>query len=195
MTERIKTLWRTYNFEAILLVLGLGLLVALICFTDPDWLSPGDTIQTMALVILVIVTVSYARSTRKIYEVALNSERNGVFPIISITLNSTIRNQIHITYQNSGRGPALNLKIWLSAEYDKQFCYLKSDAMKNRDFVAAVGAGQGGSRRWNSKDGPLPSPTSGLDIVAEYTDVFRQDSESRLEIVNTFDHEFKFEKR
>ena len=30
MTERIKTLWRTYNIETILLVLGLGLLVALI---------------------------------------------------------------------------------------------------------------------------------------------------------------------
>ena len=109
--SRIKTLWRTYNIETILLVLGLGLLVTLIWFTDPDWLSPSDTIQTMALVILVIVTVSYARSTRKIYEVARNSERNGVFPIISITVETTNRDQILITYQNIGRGPALNLKM------------------------------------------------------------------------------------
>ena len=192
MTKRFKTFWVNYNIEAILLVFGLGLLVALIWFTAPNWLSPSDTIQTMALAILVIVTVSYARSTRKIYEIALNSERNGVFPIISITVAVTNQNQIAITYQNIGRGPALNLRIWLLAEHDKQFWYLKSDAMKNTDFAAEVGAGQGGKRRWNSKDGPLPSPTSGFDIVAEYTDVFQQALESRLVIVNTFDHEFKF---
>ena len=100
----IERIWITYRIEAILALLGLALLAALICYTDPDWLSPSDTIQTMTLVVLVIVTLSYSRSTRKIYEVALNAEKNAVSPIISIVAEVTNPDQILISYENIGRG-------------------------------------------------------------------------------------------
>ena len=195
MKRQSESICRTYWIEAILSFLGLVLMVALICYTDPDWLSPGDTIQTMTLVVLVIVTVSYARSTRKIYEVALNAERNAVFPIISIVAEVTNLDQIRISYENIGRGPALNLEIWLELNYDEQFRYLKSEEMKNRSFRAALGVGQSGQLEWNSSEGVLPTRRSGIDIVAEYTDVFRQGFWSKLVIVNNYDQGFHFGKK
>ena len=195
MKRLVESIWRTYRIEVILSLLGLALLVALICYTEPDWLSPSDTIQTMTLVVLVIVTVSYARSTRKISEIALNAEKNAVSPIISIVAEATNLDQILISYENIGRGPALNLKIWLELESDDQFLYLKSEAMKSKCFHAAVGVGQNGRHQWENSEGPLPSTSSGFDIVAEYTDVFRQRFHSRLVIVNPYDHEFFFGKK
>ena len=195
MMRLVKTVWITYRIEAILSLLGLALLVALICYTDPKWLSPADTIQTMTLVVLVIVTVSYARSTRKIYEVALNAEWNAVSPIVNLTAEVTRQDHIRISYQNIGKGPALNLKIWLKLDFDEQFGYLKSEEMKNRGFRAALGVGQQGQLEWNSGEGPLPTTSSGFDIVAEYTDVFLQIFESRLVIVNPYDREFSFGKK
>ena len=191
----IERIWITYRIEAILALLGLALLAALICYIDPDWLSPSDTIQTMTLVVLVIVTLSYSRSTRKIYEVALNAEKNAVSPIISIVAEVTNPHQILISYENIGRGPALNFKIWLELDNDEQFRYLKSEEMKNRSFRAALGVGQQGQREWNSSEGVLPTRTSGIDIVAEYTDVFRQHFQSKLVIVNTYDQGFHFGKK
>ena len=111
MMRLVKNVWRTYKIEAILTFLGLVFMVSLIYYTDPDWLSPSDTIQTMTLVVLVVVTVSYAMSTRKIYEVASTAERNAVFPIVNLTAEETKQDHIRISYQNIGRGPALNLKI------------------------------------------------------------------------------------
>ena len=195
MKRLIASIWRTYRIEAILSLLGLALLAALICYTDPDWLSPSDTIQIMTLVVLVIVTVSYARSTRKIYEVAQNAERNAASPIISIVAEVTNPDQILVSYENIGRGPALNLKIWLELDYDEQFGYLKSDEMKDRSFRAALGVGQQGQLEWNSSEGVLPTRTSGIDIVAEYTDVFRQGFQSKLVIVNIHDQGFHFGKK
>ena len=67
--------------------------------------------------------------------------------------------------------------------------------MKNRGFRAAVGVGQNGQRQWDNSEGPLPTTSSGIDIVAEYTDVFRQSFQSKLVIVNTYDQGFHFGKK
>ena len=195
MKRIAKSVWRTYRIEVILSFLGLVLMAALIYFTDPNWLSPSDTIQTITLVVLVIVTTSYARSTRKIYEVASNAERNAVFPIISMAAEVTDPNQILISYKNIGRGPALNLRIWLELEGEDQFWYLKSKTKKNEGFLAAVGVGQCGQRRWYNSEGPLPTTSSGFDIVAEYADVFQQGFQSRLVIVSACDQGFHFGKK
>ena len=195
MKRLVESIWRTYRIEVILSLLGLALLVALIYFTDPDWLSPSDTIQTITLVVLAIVTISYASSTRKIYEVASNAERNAVFPIISMAAEVTAPNQILISYENIGRGPALNLRIWLELEGEDQFWYLKSETKKNEGFRAAVGVGQSGQRQWDNSEGPLPTTSSGFDILAEYADVFRQGFQSRLVIVSACDQGFHFGKK
>ena len=195
MMRIAKNVWRTYKIEAILTFLGLVFMAALIYYTDPDWLSPSDTIQTMTLVVLAVVTGYYAMSTRKIYEVASNAERNAVFPIVNLTAEETKEDHIRISYQNIGRGPALNFKIWLELDIYEQFGYLKSEEMKNRGFRAAVGVGQSGQRQWDNSEGTLPTTSSGIDIVAEYTDVFRQSFQSKLVIANTYDQEFHFGKK
>ena len=195
MKRIAKSGWRTYKIEAMLSFLGIVLMVALIYYTDPDWLSPSDTIQTMTLVVLIMVTVSYARSTQKLYEVAQNAELNAVFPIISMTPEVLSPSQIRISYENIGRGPALNLRIWLELKGHAQFSYLKSEAKKNEGFRAAVGVNQSCQRQWDKTEGPLPTTSSGFDIVAEYTDVFQQKFESRLTIINHYDHEFSFGKK
>ena len=190
-----ESVWRLYRIEAILSLLGLALLAALINFTDSEWFSPSDTIQTMTLVVLVIVTVSYAKSTRKIYEVGLDAERNAVFPIIALTVEVTNQDQIYILYQNIGRGPALNLRIWLELESDDQFLYLKSEAMKSKCFHAALGVGQLGQHKWDNSEGALPTRSSGFDVVAEFTDVFSQSFVSKLQIINAYLSEFSFGKK
>ena len=195
MRRFAETVWRSYRIETILFILGLVLTGVLICFTRRETLAPSDTIQTITLVVLVIVTVSYAVSTRKIYEVALNSEKNAVFPIVNLTAAAISRDQIRVSYQNIGRGPALNLRIWLELENEEQFDYLRSDEMKNRGFTAALGVGQSGQLEWNSSEDVLPTRTSGFDIVAEYSDVFRQGFVSKLQIINPYDQEFSFGKK
>ena len=195
MKKLAMSVWRSYKFEVIAFFLGLGGAGVLIYFTRRELLAPSDTIQIITLIVLVIVTFSYAKSTHKIYGVASNSERNAVFPIVNLTADVTTQDQIRISYQNIGRGPALNLKIWLELDYDGQFGYLKSEEMKNRGFRAALGVGQEGQREWNRSEGVLPTRTSGIDIVAEYTDVFRQGFQSKLVIVNAYDQGFHFGKK
>ena len=195
MNRRVKCVWRTYMIEVILVFFVLVLLVPLIFFTDRDWLSPSDTIQTITFVVLVIVTGYYAWSTHKIYKVASNAERNAVFPIVSIAAEVTNLDHIVISYENIGRGPALNLRIWLEREGEDQFWYLKSEAKKNEGFRAAVGVSRKGRREWDNSEEPLPTLSSGFDIVAEYTDVFGQGFESKLVIVDSNDQEFFFGKK
>ncbi len=194
MKRLAKTVWRSYKIEAVLFIVGLCFSGVLIYYTLPGLLTLSDTIQTITLIFLVIFTVSYAMSTRRIYEIALNAERNAVVPIIDLTAEVTTQDQIRISYQNIGRGPALNLRIWLELEYDKQFEYLKSEEMKNTNYRAALGVGQDGDLEWDTSEGILPTRTSGFDIVAEYSDVFRQRFMSKLVLINPYDQEFNFRK-
>lgn len=181
----------SYKVEAILSSVGLGTVVILIFHTYPDSLAPSDTIQISALVVLVIVTLSYAISTRKIYEVALNSEMNAVVPILRLEAQIIDPQQIRVTCHNVGKGPALNLRMWLEAA-DDQFLYLKAAHMKSRAFRAAVAADEGGPYTWNDDEGPLPDRSSGFDIVAEYSDVYRRSFVSKLVVINHEDQELSF---
>jgi len=192
MKATIATIWESYKIEAFLTLVVVGLLLALIFYTQPGVLDVGDTIQIVTLSVLVVVTISYARSTRKLYDVALNSEANAVFPIITLTVEVVSHGHIEISYQNIGRGPALNLRIWLEREGEESFAYLKSESEKNMGFHAAVGVNQDGKRKWDSSGGPLPSRSVGFDVVAEYTDVFRQRFQSKLIIIGIHDQEFSF---
>ena len=195
MKKLATIIWSEYRLESILLFLGLVLAWVLIYFTFPKTLAPSDTIQTITLVVLVIVTVSYAVSTRKIHKVAVNAEMNAVFPIVNLTIDVISQDQIRVSYQNIGRGPALNLRIWLERECAEQFDYLKSDAMKNKGFVAALGVSQNRQLEWDGSEGELPTRKDGFDVVAEYSDVFQQGFTSKLQIINSCDQEFSFGKK
>lgn len=90
----VSSVWSNYRIETILAVLAMVGLPVAICFTERDFLSPNDLIQIYTVIILVIVTVSYAASTRKqaeesrrAVEIALRSERNAVMPIVKLVID------------------------------------------------------------------------------------------------------------
>ena len=216
----LNSIFGDYKTEVVLCVIGLAITLALIYFSYPESFAPSDTIQAITLIVLVVVTVSYAKSTHKIYKatseqvhatqeavrVAVDSERNSFAPIVELTLYNDNpqyigHEDIPIFYKNVGKGPALNLVLWINGD-DEQFCYLKSDYEKKRRFRAALGVGDSYKEIWHANINetptqPLPSANSGYDVVAEYTDVFGRRFESKLTIIrqyefNEYDQEFHY---
>ena len=127
----VASAWSEHKFEVILGGIAiLGFPVAFY-YTKRALLSPSDLIQIYTLIILVIVTVSYAVSTRRIQltaieeveaarklteasrdavEAALRAERNAMMPIIKLMPTGTLGvHQQSVTFRNVGKGPALNL--------------------------------------------------------------------------------------
>ena len=216
LTESI----RENCFVITVFLVGLCVIGAIIYLRYIGSLMTSDTIQSILVTILVVTTVvytrftviytrstesytrstesyarsteSYARSTHQSYQVALNAEKNAAMPVIALTAEITRHNMMLVSYQNVGKGPALNLRIWLELAEEKQFLYLKSDIMKNKGFCSAVGVDQSGYLGWSEAEGPLPTPTSGFDIVAEYDDVYQRHLASKLAIINQHDQEFSF---
>ncbi len=146
--------------------------------------SDSNILLASATLALVIVTALYGWHTRqmakantKAAEIAMNSEQNAVIPILKITIAPTIGKNLRVSYENIGKGPALNLQCWLSHE---ELPALKS--MDNRQNNCAVGAGDGGIFVWDTGAG-LPDRHLGFDIIAQYDDIFRRSFESRLEYV------------
>ena len=196
MKNQINSIWTGHKIELALCILGVCVGIVLIVFSYPAFLSPSDTIQSITLILLVVVTISYAKSTHKIHNVALIAEKNAVAPLIKLKLNpvTTSLYILQVAYENIGRGPALNLKIWLDVD-GELFSYLKSDIEKSKSYHTAVGVGESEIHNWigDGNSTPpryLPDANSGFDIVAEYSDVFGQDFESRLAIINQYDQEF-----
>ena len=181
----IANIWRSYKLEAILSSVGFGAIVVLIYYTYPASLAPSDTVQTITLIVLVIVTVSYAISTRKMYQVALNAEMNTVAPVVNIEVDFAHDRGIRVIVHNVGRGPALNFRMWLEAD-DSQFWYLKSDRTKDEAFRTAVAADQSGPYTWTNDMGPLPERSGGFDIIAQYSDVHHRSFATKLAILDHY---------
>ena len=223
--DRLKRLpnsvFADYKTEVVLCVIGLAItldLTYLTYFSYPGF-APSDTIQAITLIVLAVVTVAYAKSTHKIYkatseqvnttreaiavskrsvEIALNAEKNAVAPLIKFQLfvTSTSFYGLQANYENIGKGPALNLKLWIDAD-GEIFSYLKGDVEKSISFQTAVGVGESGSRTWigDTLTVPprhLPANNAGFNVIAEYTDVFGQGFESRLVIINQYDRKFHY---
>lgn len=219
--KRLKDARVSHKFGVGLLFLGACALI-LIKFTDPDWLSPSDTIQVLVLLVLVMVTYWYAQSTDEMsrtanytlqtanksfevankghelaersYALALNAENNSVLPVIVLDVITANEDQIQISYQNVGKGPALGFRIWLKAD-DEQFRYLQSDTNKNKWYRTGVGVDQYSECEWTKDNGVLPVRDSGFDVITEYTDAFGRPIVSKLVIYRDNDADFKFGKR
>lgn len=196
-----SSVWADHKTELILGILGVCAAVVLFIFSYPAYLSPSDTIQSITLILLVIVTISYAKSTHKNYKatseqvsatmeavrVAVDSERNSFAPIVELTQESNdprFGEGISIICTNVGKGPALNLVIWVTAD-DEKFDYLKSDREKQMSFRSALGVSRSARQLWSENmdvapPRPLPTESSGYDVVAEYTDVYRRRFQSKI---------------
>lgn len=187
-----KVFHANFRTSYFLLPLCVSLAVVLIYFTKPGFLAIGETIQAIILLVLVCVIFWYAKSTHMRYQVALNAERNTVYPIVKLTTGPNLLNEIWVAYENIGRGPTLNLRVWLEGEDIGEFAYLKSDSSKNARYCTALGIGEIGRWGWTHRDGELPDFASGFDVVASYTDVFQQCFVSRLVVFSPHEQDFSF---
>ena len=186
----IVSAWSDHKFEAILGgVAILGFPVAFY-YTTPDSLSPSDLIQIYTLIILVIVTVSYAVSTRSIQltaiqeveaarqqteasrdavEAALRAERNAVMPIVKLTQTGFFgAHRPSVSVSNVGKGPALNLRLWV--ENDPKGVDDSTTRFREVEFLEVgleirtdVGA----------DDAPL-NREQGFHLVGQYYDIYGQ---------------------
>ena len=198
---------KTYKLEATSIIVVVISLSLLIFFHFCSRLTISELVQSATLIILVLVTLWYAKSTYKlqtatndyrvttqqIFEVTRNAEINASAPVISLKV-AIVDSKIRIEYENLGRGPALNFRVWLRVA-GETFRYLESDKEKNARYRTAVAAGQSGSHSWiGLENRPLPSWSPGFDVLAEYRDIFRQDFESRLAVVAEDDQSFHYGK-
>ena len=182
------------------LVAAIGI-AAIVCLVRQGILTPSEGIEVGTLGTLILVTAWYAYSTHRIQgaardqaeiskratEIALNTARNAVLPIVSLggpgtsgttTDNGAVQvNSVSVSYSNIGEGPALNLKVWLSYPFELDGVGSKSSAKPR----SVLGVGEDGQFLWQSSDGEqLPSSTDEYDIVAEYTDIYRRPFRSTL---------------
>ena len=180
--------WALVFAISVLLPVAFFLLVH---FTYPQPLSPSDTIQILTLVVLVIVTAWYAFSTHRInsatskqaaaiteqarisgeaLRVALNAEKNADLPILKIRDSQSVDN-IRTEISNLGRGPALNVRIWL--EFHSR--HLRKDVKSSVGSLHVIGAGENAEWPWANKSELTELPlscSSSYRVVAEYTDIY-----------------------
>ena len=200
----MKNSWRALATVLLLLGTSLAAVVVLIFFTERAYLEPGDTVQILTLAVLVAVTFWYAISTHRInsstdeqataireqadtsrraLEVALDAEKNAVIPIVKLSIGSTSTGavgveQVGATCTNIGRGPALNLRMWLESRPLHATGIRKSSIKPYR----ALGVNESWDSRWTHRgeNEPLPSLEKGFYIVAEYSDIFGRGFVSKL---------------
>ena len=132
MKRTSGSLWSDRKVEIVGLGLVMCVILVLIGFTTRALLAPSDSIQIVTLVILVVVTFSYAESTRRIQrtaieeveatrqqaeesrravEVALTAEKNAMLPIVEVRVLVPIPGGFKVVCRNVGNGPALNLMV------------------------------------------------------------------------------------
>ncbi|MYC06046.1 MAG: hypothetical protein F4X57_02535 [Chloroflexi bacterium] len=190
-------IWSDYKTEAISCGFGLLVLVALVISSYVTDLDPNAAVQSFTLVVLVIVTIVYAKAIHKTYKatseqvnttkeavrVAVDSERNSFAPIVLLTLRSYGTSGIDAQFENIGRGPALNLSVWLEKPEDSSFDYLENKSKKHN---AIVKMGQSVLLSWSpfSAQQPLPEYNTGFSMVAEYTDVYLRRFQSKIVIAS-----------
>ena len=192
------------------------LICVLVYFTERTPITPGDTIQIITLLVLVVATLWYAFSTARIHratgeqaeatrqhadisrqslDVALTSERNAVVPIIRLARGGTSSSlgklqSVEVQYRNIGKGPALNLRAWLQYQTDASEEYERTAILP----AEVVGVDEIQTLVWklSSNTTVLPNSPSDYDIVFEYSDIYGQHFSSHLVISNVHESQFSF---
>ena len=201
----MKGEWLPLGVGLLLCVTVLVAVAVLVNFTERAYLKPSESIQILTLVVLVAVTFWYAMSThrlnrssdeqaqtgRQALQVALDAEMNTVLPIVAIELQS-ISNVVGFSYSNIGRGPAIDLNIWLETPSEPS----RFERSAGFEISAILGTGV---KREDFEPFPegveyTTSFSPPLDIIAEYTDIFGRRFRS---ILRSYDHakqEFSFQR-
>ena len=176
--------WSNFWIE---LLLGLVFLVAvgvLWRLTYCGTFTLSESIQVGTLFLLISVTTWYAISTRRIQraavdqaeatqsavQVALDSERNAVMPIVELKIVNGSPRSLTIVCRNVGNGPALNLRIL--ANFDSAD---RSDEVTiAQGTVTLVGARDAEVTRLNVSrlSTEIADGFSQLRLVGEFSDIY-----------------------
>ena len=190
------------------------------CLTQQGLLTLSEGIEIVTLGVLILVTSWYAYSTygiqratadqvatireqaeisREATEIALNATKNSVLPIVRVSAAGTSGTQIApgnveaatIEYENIGKGPALNLEVWLRYNDREGLGDCAGSTKKRRNVLAA---GEEGRCYWLKAEEslPLPGQEYGYDVVAEYTDIYRRRFRSTLFLLPANQRDFDF---
>ena len=172
----------------LLFSVAFGLLLRI---TNREELTQSDLTQVGTLMVLVIVTVSYAAVTHRIehaakeqaeaansqaqesqraVEAALRAERNSVKPIVDMLLVMPTVSSFQIDVSNVGVGPALNLEVMLIYEGDG------GDYTCESGPIQVLGAGQMSKCDLDIREVPQEIRFSGTryQLLAIYEDIYGQ---------------------
>ena len=194
-----QRIWASYRVEAVACVLGSVAIAVLVYFSYPSPLAPSDAIQIGTLVILVIVTVSYASATRQQAEastqavdIALRAEKNAAMPIIRLR-RGDFGDWIIINYKNVGKGPALRVNVWVETSFEQS---VDVEPTRSVQSTSVLAANEETSRAWRRPDGDQPafSLEDGFEAIAEYADIHAQRFRSRVLITLEENDSFSFER-
>ncbi|MDA1347766.1 MAG: hypothetical protein O3A47_02715 [Chloroflexi bacterium] len=123
------------------------------------------------------IAVKQVEISNRTAQTAVNAEHNAMAPVIKLSATQVGGTGIRVDYWNVGKGPAMNLTIWIRHSEKPHL-----ETIEFQQNETAVGVGEDGAFRW-VEDQDLPGLRLGAEIVARYNDVFKRTLESRLEFV------------
>ena len=195
----LRHVWTSHKAEAISGLLGLITIGVIVYFTHPGPLAPSDAIQISTLIILVIVTISYASATRQqakassqAVDIALRTEKDATMPIVRMHWGE-YGSGIRIYYRNVGKGPALRVNVWV------RHCSEQSedgDRSSSIQSISVLAVDEDIHRTWRQLDGGLSglSREDELEALAEYADIHARRFRSRVHIMRDDNDTFYFER-
>lgn len=195
----LRRTWTSHKAEAISCILGSIAIGVLVYISHPGPLAPSDAIQIGTLIVLIVVTVSYASATRQqakasnqAVDIALRAEKGAAMPIIRLRWVS-FGDRIVVNYTNVGKGPALRVNVWVRHSSGQSGDGERSSSIQS---ISVLAVGQEVDRAWPQLDGNLPelSLDEGFEALAEYADIHAQRFRSKVHITREENDTFCFER-
>ena len=211
MKSFIASNWSNLALAIVLVVLLLAAILWLAYLTYLQHLTPGDTIQIIALLVLVIVTGWYALSTHRInraaaeqaassreqaktskdaLQVALNAQKNALLPIIKmesrgldVKSSETGTHDVSVDMKNIGNGPALYLSVWIENRL-RHTEHVQRIDLHSLDILES-GDSCRAANKFHLQTSSMGIYDSGFVVVAGYTDIFDRKVISRLDIAES----------
>ena len=206
--------WSDHKAVIIVTLPLLVVLSLLLRITNREELAQSDLVQVGTLMVLVIVTVSYAASTHRIehaskeqaeaahaqaeesrraVEIALRSERNAVIPIVRLEGHGPYYSS-HATasLRNVGKGPALGLRISAIVKPDSNGDRVGSDLVGIPVFE--VGRNDEVQVPFSEAHGPIVRRWEECKLVASYRDIYGQYFRSTFTLTRSGGFKFDYDR-